>query len=90
VTGPHAMMPLVSLRRGADGSAPAGLSCSVSIGARLPATLIGGSWPEAEVLEGTRLFRLPVPSRPGRDRDTARATLGQGLAVSAFPRSVPV
>lgn len=26
----------------------------------------------------------------GRDRDTARATLGQGLAVSAFPRSVPV
>jgi hypothetical protein len=26
----------------------------------------------------------------GRDRDTARATLGQGLAVSAFPRYVPV
>jgi len=25
----------------------------------------------------------------GRDRDTARATLGQGLAVSAFPRYVP-
>jgi hypothetical protein len=25
-----------------------------------------------------------------RDRDTARATLGEGLAVSAFPRSVPV
>ena len=34
------------------------------------------------------------PSPPsgwvGRDRDTARATLGQGLAVSAFPRYVPV
>jgi hypothetical protein len=30
-------------------------------------------------------------SKPhGRDRDTARATLGQGLAVSAFPRYVPV
>ena len=28
--------------------------------------------------------------RYGRDRDTARATLGQGLAVSAFPRSVAV
>ena len=27
---------------------------------------------------------------PGRDRDTARVTLGQGLAVSAFPRCVPV
>jgi ATP-dependent Clp protease ATP-binding subunit ClpX len=27
---------------------------------------------------------------PGRDRDTARATVGQGLAVSAFPRYVPV
>jgi len=27
---------------------------------------------------------------PGRDRNTARATLGQGLAVSAFPRYVPV
>ena len=26
----------------------------------------------------------------GRDRDTARPTLGQGLAVSAFPRYVPV
>jgi acetamidase/formamidase len=26
----------------------------------------------------------------GRDRDTARATLGHGLAVSAFPRYVPV
>jgi hypothetical protein len=26
----------------------------------------------------------------GRDRDTARAALGQGLAVSAFPRYVPV
>ena len=25
-----------------------------------------------------------------RDRNTARATLGQGLAVSAFPRYVPV
>jgi chloride channel protein, CIC family len=28
--------------------------------------------------------------RRGRDRDTARATVGQGLAVSAFPRYVPV
>src|SRR5262249_43299751 len=27
---------------------------------------------------------------PGRDRGTARATLGQGLAVSAFPLYVPV
>jgi len=27
---------------------------------------------------------------PGRDRGTARATLGEGLAVSAFPRYVPV
>jgi hypothetical protein len=26
----------------------------------------------------------------GRDRNTARATLGHGLAVSAFPRYVPV
>ena len=26
----------------------------------------------------------------GRDRNTARATLGKGLAVSAFPRYVPV
>jgi hypothetical protein len=26
----------------------------------------------------------------GRDRDTVRAALGQGLAVSAFPRYVPV
>jgi hypothetical protein len=25
-----------------------------------------------------------------RDRNTARATLGKGLAVSAFPRYVPV
>ena len=34
------------------------------------------------------------PSLPnnsfGRDRGTARATLGKGLAVSAFPLSVPV
>ena len=28
--------------------------------------------------------------RRGRDRGTARATLGEGLAVSAFPRYVPV
>jgi hypothetical protein len=27
---------------------------------------------------------------PGRDRSTARATLGKGLAVSAFPLYVPV
>ena len=33
---------------------------------------------------------IHLSSRPGRDRDTARATLGQGLAVSAFPRYVPV
>ena len=26
----------------------------------------------------------------GRDRDTARATVGEGLAVSAFPLYVPV
>ncbi len=26
----------------------------------------------------------------GRDRNTARATLGRSLAVSAFPRYVPV
>jgi hypothetical protein len=26
----------------------------------------------------------------GRDRNAARATLGHGLAVSAFPRYVPV
>ena len=26
----------------------------------------------------------------GRDRNAARATLGEGLAVSAFPLSVPV
>jgi hypothetical protein len=39
--------------------------------------------------DGPKSYR-PEPSRPGRDRDTARATLGKGLAVSAFPRSVPV
>jgi len=33
---------------------------------------------------------IELVSRPGRDRDTARATVGQGLAVSAFPRYVPV
>jgi hypothetical protein len=26
----------------------------------------------------------------GRDRNAARATLGEGLSVSAFPRYVPV
>jgi hypothetical protein len=45
-------------------------------------------------------YGLPVCSPPctdpssflavGRDRGTARATLGQGLAVSAFPLYVPV
>ena len=32
----------------------------------------------------------PSESIRGRDRGTARATLGKGLAVSAFPLSVPV
>jgi len=36
------------------------------------------------------LYGYPRCGPRGRDRDTARATLGQGLAVSAFPRSVPV
>jgi enoyl-CoA hydratase len=35
-------------------------------------------------------LRAAVLFGHGRDRDTARATLGQGLAVSAFPRYVPV
>jgi pimeloyl-ACP methyl ester carboxylesterase len=37
--------------------------------------------------------RRPLPRRDGRcgrDRSTARATLGKGLAVSAFPLYVPV
>src|SRR5215468_7364128 len=34
--------------------------------------------------------RQQVQSRPGRDRGTARATLGKGLAVSAFLLYVPV
>jgi hypothetical protein len=47
--------------------------------------LFGKAAATACIIDQSRL-----PSRPGRDRDTARATLGQGLAVSAFPRSVPV
>jgi hypothetical protein len=37
-----------------------------------------------------RIFDLYTFSQPGRDRGTARATLGKGLAVSAFPLYVPV
>jgi hypothetical protein len=40
---------------------------------------------EQAVVMRTSLWRRPLPSRPGRDRGTARATLGKGLAVSAFP-----
>ena len=41
------------------------------------------------------LIRCSSPPRPssstsGRDRNAARAALGKGLAVSAFPRYVPV
>jgi hypothetical protein len=35
-------------------------------------------------------IRRSQPRAGGRDRDTARAIVGQGLAVSAFPRYVPV
>jgi hypothetical protein len=35
-------------------------------------------------------WRGLFPPREGRDRGTARATLGKGLAVSAFPLYVPV
>ena len=35
------------------------------------------------------LLRM-LTAAPGRDRGTARATLGKGLAVSAFPLYVPV
>jgi len=40
-------------------------------------------------------FRLMIEKKKninngGRDRSTARLTLGVGLAVSAFPLSVPV
>jgi ATP-dependent DNA ligase len=40
--------------------------------------------------EGRALYRAVVEADLGRDRGTARATLGQGLAVSAFPLYVPV
>src|SRR5215469_9110414 len=40
------------------------------------------------VADGARI--TVVPASVGRDRGTARATLGKGLAVSAFPLSVPV
>jgi hypothetical protein len=38
---------------------------------------------------GAKRFTSPVYG-DGRDRGTARATLGKGLAVSAFPLYVPV
>jgi hypothetical protein len=38
----------------------------------------------------TGLARVPCIDDNGRDRGTARATLGRGLAVSAFPLYVPV
>ena len=38
---------------------------------------------------GVRGIYLAAPLH-GRDRNTARATLGRSLAVSAFPRYVPV
>src|SRR5262249_27986622 len=38
----------------------------------------------------TLSLRQRLQARPGRDRGTARATLGKGLAVSAFPLYVPV
>jgi len=44
-----------------------------------------GRWMDNLFIE--RLWRS---LKYGRDRDTARATLGQGLAVSAFPQYVPV
>jgi len=40
--------------------------------------------------EGRARYRAVVDADFGRDRGTARATLGQGLAVSAFPLYVPV
>src|ERR1700674_4267790 len=49
----------------------------------------GATW-FTQLLRPARLLAPPVRIRPitrsahGRDRDTARATLGQGLAVSAF------
>jgi hypothetical protein len=45
-------------------------------------------WPRSDAVAFG--WRFPSPRPAGRDRDTARATLGHGLAVSAFPRYVPV
>ena len=50
------------------------------------------------VFLGVLLYLVPIPlwiaawasGAYGRDRNTARATLGRGLAVSAFPLYVPV
>ena len=51
-------------------------------------------WSDRKIAEVAKVDHKTVAAvrreLTGRDRDTARATLGQGLAVSAFPRSVPV
>ena len=47
-----------------------------------------GIWPHTRLkrnAQSTESVQRPELNQPGRDRDTARATLGQGLAVSAFP-----
>ena len=50
--------------------------------------LTDGQWELIEPLLPERTWQLM--DRHCRDRNTARATLGKGLAVSAFPRYVPV
>jgi hypothetical protein len=55
----------------------------------------GGAGALAVNGRGDRVLAWPVQSANGwelwgRDRNAARATLGEGLSVSAFPRYVPV
>ena len=61
----------------------------------LAGTSLAGATPLAfqssqllSTFEGGSLYKSA--KYPGRDRNTARLTLGVGLAVSAFPLSVPV
>jgi Mn2+/Fe2+ NRAMP family transporter len=43
-----------------------------------------------EILANSLIPQTPAGGWTGRDRGTARATLGEGLSVSAFPLYVPV
>ena len=88
--GTRAFAPIRVAFHNADGVGSRDSTLSRLIGWPMHSPADASPTPSREPAHGSGPMRFATPSSWRRDRGTARATLGKGLAVSAFPLYVPV